>query len=104
MDDNYVVLNADIYNYDVWLPFTDSIRLITELGALLEEAGFTIVNFIEHQFPVEGFTCVWLLSESHLAVHTFPMDDKSYIQLSSCSLEKKNKFEALITSNYYKTK
>jgi S-adenosylmethionine decarboxylase len=61
----------------------------------LKEAGFTILLFNEHHFPEQGYTCFWLLGESHLAIHTFPESGKSYIELSSCNKEKLEKFKKL---------
>ena len=46
----------------------------------------------EHPFNPQGYTALWLLSESHFAVHTFPEFGKSYIELSSCNLEYYQKF------------
>jgi len=38
----------------------------------------------EHFFNPFGYSALWLLSESHFAVHTFPEHNQSYIELSSC--------------------
>ncbi len=97
MENDYVELKANIHNFEIWLPIINPEILKTKLDFILDKAGFTIVNFIEHNFTKEGYTCIWLLAESHLAVHTFPNENKSYIQLSSCNLEKKNVFQNLIT-------
>lgn len=35
-------------------------------------------------FDPFGYTCLILLSESHLAIHTFPERGKAYIELTSC--------------------
>ena len=51
----------------------------------LTESGFTILNFVEHAFQPQGYTCLWLLGESHAAMHTFPEENKTYIELSSCA-------------------
>lgn len=40
---------------------------------------------MEHYFEPQGYTCLWLLSESHFAIHTFPEANKTYIELSSCN-------------------
>lgn len=41
----------------------------------------------EHHFSPQGYTALWLLSESHFAVHTFPEFGRTYIELSSCNLD-----------------
>ena len=32
------------------------------------------------------YTKLWLLGESHLALHTFPEENKDYVELSSCNV------------------
>lgn len=87
-------MEARIYNFEGWISLTDPDKLRKLMESELRKSGFLIVNFIEHFFDGEGYTCVWLLAESHLAVHTFPEHNKSYIQLSSCSSEKLNNLKA----------
>ncbi len=59
---------------------------------VLSCAGFNILCFTDHHFTPQGYTALWLLTESHFAVHTFPEFGKSYIELSSCNLEFYQKF------------
>lgn len=54
---------------------------------ILRRSGFNVLNVSEHHFHPQGYTALWLLSESHFAVHTFPEFGRSYIELSSCNLE-----------------
>lgn len=83
---------ANIYEFQKWIDHMEIEQLKVHLEGLLKSSGFQIVNFCEHHFPQQGFTCVWLLAESHLAVHTFPEENKVYIQLSSCNAQKKEAF------------
>ncbi len=53
--------------------------------ALLNESGFKILFFKDYYYQPFGYSAFWLLSESHFAIHTFPEDNKTYIQLSSCN-------------------
>jgi S-adenosylmethionine decarboxylase len=39
--------------------------------------NYTILGEIDHLFHPQGYTALFLLSESHLSVHTFP--EKEYI-------------------------
>ncbi len=102
MPENYTKVAATIYHYDDWVTTTTPSELKSVFEEMLLLSEFNIVNFTEHYFPVNGYTCIWLLAESHLAIHTFPHENKSYIQLSSCNNPKKDFFRNLVTA--YKQK
>lgn len=93
----YVDVEAKMCHFETWVDYTDTHILKTTFKKLLQQANFKIVSFVEHYFPVKGYTCVWVLAESHLAIHTFPSKNKSYIQISSCNEEKLKHFKALIS-------
>jgi len=78
-------MEAKIYNQRWWLSCCDSEALKQVISADLNRAGFTVLNFVEHYFQPQGYTALWLLAESHAAVHTFPEEGKSYVELSSCA-------------------
>ena len=88
MKESYVAMKAQMFNYEQWIEEIDPDLLKEKVNDLLLEAGFTVLNQMEHYFPIQGYTCVWLLGESHLAIHTFPQSKRSFIQLSSCNEEK----------------
>jgi len=83
-----------IYNLRFWLQETDANLLKESLQQFLSEADYGIVGFTEHQFNPQGYTAIWLLSESHLALHTYPEEARSYIELSGCSEDKNLHFSA----------
>ena len=39
---------------------------------IAKKAKVEVLNFAEHIFKPQGFTCVALLAESHMSFHTFP--------------------------------
>lgn len=93
-------MKAAIWNKSWWVKETLPDTLKNKLELMLQVAGFTIVGFAgytfspavpcalseEHGHALEcGFSAVWLLAESHLAMHTFPEEGKSYLELSSCN-------------------
>jgi len=84
-NEKYIALQAEMFQYDVWIPTIDPEKLKHNISILLTECNFNIVNFVEHNFPVKGYTAVWLLAESHLAIHTFPDQEKTFLQISSCN-------------------
>lgn len=77
-------MEAKIYNFNKWIGGTNPEQLKAFFIELLLKSGFKILQHIEHYFEPMGYTVIFLLAESHLAIHTFPEEDKSYIELSSC--------------------
>lgn len=78
-------MEAKIDNFSSWVNQHEPELLKTEVEKLIIDSGFTVLNFIEHHFSPQGYTALWLLAESHCALHTFPEEEKSYIELSSCN-------------------
>jgi S-adenosylmethionine decarboxylase len=93
----YKHTKAAIYSHKDWVKQTNPEVLKTQFEAYLKTSGFTIIKFEEHYFEQQGYTCFWLLAESHLAIHTFPESNTSYIELSSCNEEKLVSFQQLMT-------
>ena len=91
----YKQIQASIFNHQHWVDTTDPEQLKESYKSYLKKSGFTILQFNEHHFEQQGYTCFWLLAESHLAIHTFPENNKSYIELSSCNEEKMEVFKKL---------
>ena len=46
-----------------------------------------MLDVLEHHFEPQGYTALYLLAESHFAVHTFPEFGRTYYELSSCNME-----------------
>lgn len=80
----------------MWIEETNPVKLHKEFDAKLTAAGFNVLSHTEHHFQPQGWTALYLLSESHFAIHTFPENNKSYIELSSCVEEPFRKFIALM--------
>ena len=80
-------MKAQIWNKNGWVNEIDPTKLKNTFSELLGLSGFDILNFQEHYFNPIGWTGLWLLGESHFAIHTFPESNKSYIELSSCNEE-----------------
>ena len=78
-------MEAKIDNFQGWLNNSDSQSLKENIEKMLLEAGFTVLSFVEHHFSPQGYTALWLLAESHCALHTFPEENRSYVELSSCN-------------------
>lgn len=94
-------MEAKIYNFSGWVKNTNPENLQETYDNVLKESGFTVLNFQEHHFSPMGWTGLWLLSESHFAIHTFPEEEKSYIELSSCTESYFENFKNLIKEFLY---
>ena len=93
---------AKMYNYNTWIKYETEEKFIKEMEQFIIKSGFTIVGYKEHFFEKQGYTGVWLLAESHLAVHTFPEENKTYIELTSCVKSYFDNLIELININYKK--
>ena len=80
-------MKAVMYNYNTWIEYTEEKALIIDLENMLTRSGFTIIKKVEHFFQQQGYTGLWLLAESHFAIHTFPEENKIYVEISSCVKE-----------------
>lgn len=94
-------MDAKIWNFSGWIKETDKDKINTTFDTLLVKAGFGVLNKIEQDFEPQGFTALWLLAESHFAVHTFPENGNSYIELSSCNEEKQKTFLTILDFEIY---
>ena len=52
---------------------------------IAERCGFHVVAQAFHQFEPHGATGVLVLAESHFSAHTYPEDNKVYIDVFCCS-------------------
>ena len=77
-------MEAQMFNYKVWVNNCNPTELFDYFMTELNNAGFGVLDVIEKHFNPQGYTALFLLSESHLAIHTFPEHGKSYIELTSC--------------------
>ena len=85
-------MKAQIHNFAVWINETRPAALKENFSSLLTNSGFEVLEVVEKHFEPYGYTALFLLSESHFAIHTFPEHEETYIELSSCVLEPFNKF------------
>lgn len=77
-------MKAQIHNYSCWINETNPKILYDIFIEKLNNAGFGVEDVLEKHFKPQGYTALFLLSESHFAIHTFPEENQTYIELSSC--------------------
>lgn len=85
-------LEAKIYNHSEWIREVDEAVLKKNFREILIKSDFGLLNMMEHHFKPQGYTCIWLLAESHFAIHTFPEQNTTYIELSSCNKQMYDEF------------
>jgi len=85
-------MKAEIFNYHGWIAETAPKKVTDLMEQLLDSSGFTVLDKVEYSFQPKGYTAVWILAESHLAVHSFPEENKTYIEISSCNRLKNDTF------------
>ena len=89
-------MKAEIFNKQFWLPLWKLEDIAPQFNRILLDCRFTILDFVEHTFDNNGYTALWLLGESHLAIHTFPEENKMYVELSGCNKDMTTQFENTI--------
>ncbi len=60
----------------------DGLRLTMVKG--IEKSGATILSYTEKIFDNNGYTILFLLSESHCSVHTYPENNSLFTDLFTC--------------------
>ncbi len=63
----------------------------------LEKEKFGILGYKDHKFEPQGYTVTFILSESHLAVHTYPEFNSIAFQIYSC----RGPEDGILTYNYF---
>ncbi|MDP2684036.1 MAG: S-adenosylmethionine decarboxylase [bacterium] len=78
---------------------SNSLDFIENLGKdIITGLKLTIVKKIDNKFEPIGRTLVYLLSESHLAIHTWPEFNTIHIDLLSCGNIKITDFDRVLAS------
>jgi S-adenosylmethionine decarboxylase len=72
------------------------------LDHICEKNNYTILQKTEHIFEPQGCTILYMLSESHISIHTFPENNYIAFDLYTCRSYKDNQtymdiYEYLIT-------
>jgi len=91
-------MKAKMYNHTKWIKSTDEMYLRNLFASILIDSGFGIEDEMHKSFKPFGYTGLWLLSESHFAIHTFPEENKTYIELSSCIKKPYDRFIRLVSN------
>lgn len=63
---------------------TDLDQLRKTMKKAIELSGATILSSTDYVFLPDGLTMVWLLSESHASIHTYPEHNACFVDLFTC--------------------
>ena len=58
--------------------------LLSAMDEAVKASGASILNRTFHIFPPNGITVVYLLSESHASIHTYPEYGACFVDLFTC--------------------
>jgi S-adenosylmethionine decarboxylase len=58
--------------------------LLETVNMALDASGVTVLSNAFHMFEPEGVTVVYLLSESHASIHTYPEHNACFIDIFTC--------------------
>jgi S-adenosylmethionine decarboxylase proenzyme len=62
----------------------DLYAILQILQKIVQECGLTILKVSHHQFQPQGLTVLFLLSESHVSIHTWPEHGRFSMDVYSC--------------------
>jgi S-adenosylmethionine decarboxylase len=79
----HIIININEINDNELLKFTNTISNI--LDKIVEKFKLNVVGKVIHQFEPFGVTGVYVLSESHLSIHTFVEERKVAMDLYTCN-------------------
>ena len=89
-------MKAKIWNFNKWIKETDETALCRIFDKMVIDAGFNVLGVLSYRFQPQGFTKIYLLAESHFAIHTFPEEHKTYVELSSCNEAMQKRFVSMM--------
>ncbi len=62
----------------------DAEKITQIMSAAASDAGATVIKSICHEFDPPGITAVAILSESHISVHTWPIEGYVAVDVFTC--------------------
>ena len=73
----------------------DADELQKLLRNVTESAGLHSLESVTHQFSPQGISASLLLSESHIAIHTWPESGVAYIAMTTCKMLDDDKLQQI---------
>lgn len=71
----------------------DSIAFVDEIARkIIDKLNLKVIKGMSHKFEPEGVTTVMILSQSHLAIHTWSNEKLLHVDLVSCGVLSEEEF------------
>jgi len=77
---NHLVIECEKVLIDIY----DNINLLKILDSITADLNLNVLNRIIHNFEPQGHSVVYILKESHLAVHSWPELGYLHFDLVTC--------------------
>lgn len=61
----------------------------TKIASLTSKLDIRVFKGVEHLFQPQGISLLYIISSSHMAIHTWPENNYMHIELLTCSRNKK---------------
>jgi len=75
-------------------PFDNSLGFVENLAeSLISDLNLKVIKKISHVFSPTGITLGYILSQSHLVIHTYPENGVIHIDLVMCTDRSQEEFE-----------
>lgn len=76
---------GNLVTADIWLrDWVETWHLMETINKGLKLSKTEVVKIVHHAFKPQGDTVVWILSESHCALHTYPEQVYFSIDVYTC--------------------
>lgn len=72
--------------------------------SIVEKLNLNVVQTSYHEFTPQGITFLYILSQSHFAIHTWPENNFIHMDLVSCRYMKKDEFESTLKEVFANSK
>ena len=75
-------------------PFDNFLEFVEELADnMISDLDLKVVKKMSHIFSPAGITLAYILSQSHLILHTYPENSVIHVDLVMCAKRSKKEFE-----------
>ena len=91
--------------YDVDVSLLQSLNVGKVISdKIVEQLQLHVLDKTGHQFEPQGYTQLYLLSESHYSIHTYPEFQSCYIDIFCCNKDFNPEYAVEIVRKHFMTK